>query len=178
MLEPEELNYDETPEEAGNNRTFILAAGGMAALVLISLACIAVYVLFINPRNQATNSAAEATTVAQNATVESALTGTAYVQAFTPTSLPTATPTETLVPTATPVVVQEEAIVTPNVTETLAVAHTAAAQAQLTIIPTSSALPVGGIADDLGLPGLGVMALAFVLVILLARRLITAPATH
>jgi hypothetical protein len=54
---------------------------------------------------------------------------------------------------------------------------TQAAAAQLTIVPTSTALPNTGFADDYGVPGMFVMALAFVIVILLSRRLRAAPAS-
>ncbi len=178
MLEPEEPNFEEepAPEEGGNNRTFIFAMGGMALLVLLSLACIAGYVFLVAPRLNNQRASEEATTQAQNATIEAALTGTAVVLAYTPTSLPTASPTETLVPSPTPVVVQETN--TPDATATIAAALTDAAQAQLTVIPTSTALAPTGIAEDIGLPGLAVMAMAFVVVILLARRMRATPAAR
>ncbi|MEW5830180.1 MAG: hypothetical protein AB1846_14900 [Chloroflexota bacterium] len=178
MLEPEESTFEEepAPEESGNNRTFIFAMGGMALLVLLSLACIAGYVFLVAPRMNEQRASVEATTRASNATVEAGLTGTAVVLAYTPTSLPTASPTETLVPSPTPVVVQETN--TPDATATIAAALTDAAKAQLTIIPTSTALAPTGIADDIGLPGLAVMAVAFVVVILLARRMRAAPSAR
>jgi len=60
-------------------------------------------------------------------------------------------------------------------TATVGAALTLAAAAQLTIVPTTTALPNTGFIDDLGVPGLVVMALAFMIVILLARRLRTSP---
>jgi len=63
-------------------------------------------------------------------------------------------------------------------TATIGAAYTQAAAAQLTVVPTTTALPTTGFADEVGLPGLVVMALAFVIVILLARRLRTAPALN
>ena len=53
-----------------------------------------------------------------------------------------------------------------------------AAAAELTVFPTTTALANGGFADDYGLPGLVVMALAFVVVILFARRLRNTPETN
>ena len=50
--------------------------------------------------------------------------------------------------------------------------------AQQTIVPTSSALPGTGIADEFGFPGLVVLALALVVIILLARRLRAAPSQN
>jgi LPXTG-motif cell wall-anchored protein len=45
----------------------------------------------------------------------------------------------------------------------------------LTIIPTSTALPKTGFAEDVGAPGLMMVAVALVAVIFLVRRLRTAP---
>jgi hypothetical protein len=52
---------------------------------------------------------------------------------------------------------------------------TQAAIAQLTIVPTTTALPKTGFVEDFGIPGMVVMALAFIIVILMARRLRAAP---
>jgi len=52
---------------------------------------------------------------------------------------------------------------------------TQAAVAQLTVVPTSSALPGTGIADQFGFPGLVVLTVALLVVILLARRLRATP---
>ena len=60
-------------------------------------------------------------------------------------------------------------------TATVGAALTQAAVAQLTVVVTTTAQPTTGFADEFGLPGLVVMALAFVIVILLARRLRVAP---
>jgi hypothetical protein len=46
----------------------------------------------------------------------------------------------------------------------------------VTGMPSSTALPDTGFIDDVGAPGLAVMAMALVIVILLARRLRTSPA--
>ena len=64
-------------------------------------------------------------------------------------------------------------------TATVGAAYTQAAiAAQYTVAPTTTALAGTGFADEYGLPGLVVMALAFVIVILFARRLRTAPDTN
>jgi hypothetical protein len=69
-------------------------------------------------------------------------------------------PTDTLTPT-------------PNfaVTSTIAAALTQAAIAVQTVVPTSSALPNNGFADDVGIPGLALLAVVFVVIIFVARRL-------
>jgi hypothetical protein len=45
-------------------------------------------------------------------------------------------------------------------------------------VPTPTALPNTGFLDDYGLPGMFVMAIAFVIVILLARRLRVSPVSN
>jgi len=111
--------------------------------------------------------------VAQNLQVNQALTAKAL------TNLPQST--ATLEPTNTPVFQQSTATLASSPdpqTATVAAALTQAAQAQLTVtsLPTSTLLPDTGFIDDVGAPGLAVMAMALVVVILLARRLRAAPA--
>jgi hypothetical protein len=60
-------------------------------------------------------------------------------------------------------------------TATVGAALTQAAIAQLTVVPTSTALPGTGLGEEYGAPGLVAMALALVAVVILARRLRTAP---
>jgi hypothetical protein len=193
------MSFDETnsddfgeaplPEESNNNRTFMIAVGILGGIILISVACLgAVYVF---SRNQAAStsqqqvdavSAATQTSVAAMATVNAALTAT-----FEAAVLPTTTITPP--PTITPPVAPVSPTNTPDpamglsgthlaATATVGAAYTQAAAAQLTVIPTTTALANGGFADDYGLPGLVVMALAFVIVILFARRLRTVPNTN
>jgi multisubunit Na+/H+ antiporter MnhB subunit len=173
------------PEESNNNRTFMIAVGILGGIILISVACLgAVYVFSQNrAAGQQADAIAAATQTADAAmaTVNAALTAT-----FEAAILPTTTLTPS--PTATSPVAQASATNTPDpsvpiglagtqaaATATVGAAYTKAAAAALTVIPTTTALANGGFADDYGLPGLVVMALAFVVVILFARRLRTAP---
>jgi hypothetical protein len=164
MYEGDDLNTldDAPPPEESGNKTFLLVAAVLGGIVLLSIVCLAVYGLYFLPKQTATQ-------------VNQALTEKALM------SLPS--PTLTLAPTETPVFQQ----VTPTVapvdpqTATVAAALTQAAHAQLTVtgMPTSTLLPNmpnTGFIDDVGAPGLVVMALALVIVILLARRLRTSPA--
>jgi len=192
------MSFDETPsddfgeaplpEESNNNRTFMIAVGILGGIILISVACLgAVYVF---SRNRAATQQADAvgaatqTAAAAMATVDAALTAT-FEAAILPTT------TVTLPPTLTPPVAPASPTSTPNpaiplglagtqaaATATVGAAYTQAAAAQLTVLPTTTALAAGGIADEYGLPGLVVMALAFVVVILFARRLRTVPDTN
>jgi hypothetical protein len=174
MYDGEQPNLDAPPPEETSNRTFLIVAGILGGIVLLSLACVAAYVLFVYPNTQKQNQAVIATRDAQNAQVALALTSTAQAASF---------PTETVTPppTQTPVIAQATITSTPSTvtpdpsTATVAAALTQAAQAQLTIVPTTTALPGTGIADQYGAPGLVIMGMALVAVIFLARRLRVAP---
>lgn len=170
------------PPEESNNRTFVIVAGILGGIILISVACLAAVYLFGIRGNTAQPDAASGTATAQaaNAFINQALTST-----FQASILPTTTTTFT--PTSTPVVAVGTNTLTPGpaaggtqspITATVAAALTQAAAAQLTIVPTSTALPNTGFADEFGLPGMFVMALAFIIVILLSRRLRAAPASN
>lgn len=172
MYEGDENNFDATPPEENSNRTFLIAAGILGAIVLLSLACIAGYVLVVRPQQLARQQQAVSAQETQAAQIGQALTATFQAQIV---------PTATLPPTSTPVVAQPSATPVPSTpttdpaTATVAAALTQAAVAQLTIVPTSSALPGTGIADEFGFPGLVVMGLALVIVILMARRMRSSP---
>jgi len=181
-----ETNFDDfdsaPPPEESNNRTFIIVAGILGGIILISAACVAGLVLFGGIPGSSTNADAlnmTATAQAANAFINQALTST-----FQASILPTTTTTFT--PTSTPVVAVGTSTLTPDpfggtqspITATVAAALTQAAAAQLTVYPTSTALPNTGFADEYGIPGLFVMAVAFMIVILLSRRLRTSPTSN
>ena len=168
MYEGDDNNVEAAPPEENSNRTFLLAAGILGGIVLLSLACIAGYVLLVRPQQVASQQQAFSAQATQNAQIGQALTATFQAQIV---------PTATLPPTQTPVVAQASATPVPATpttdpaTATVAAALTQAAVAQLTVVPTSSALPGTGIADEYGFPGLILMAIALVGVILLTRNL-------
>lgn len=189
----EESNYDDNapddgqlPEESNNNRTFLIAAGILGGIILISVACLGG--IFLLNRNNAAQ--AEALSIAGTQTSEAAFSGVA--PALTATAAAAIQPSATLAPTQTSVVNIATATNTPDpnatpeaavpaagtpaaATATVGAALTQAAIAQLTIVPTTTALPQTGLVEDVGIPGLVVMALAFIIVILMARRLRFAP---
>jgi len=186
----EEPNFDENlpdeeqlPEESNNNRTFLIAAGILGGIILISIACLVGVYLFSQNNNAQANAQADAAT--QTAQVASNFINDALTATFEASILPTATepPTATAVvnvptntPTDDPNASNALAAGTPAAaTATVGAALTQAAIAQLTIVPTTTALPKTGFVDDVGVPGLVVMALAFIIVILMARRLRFAP---
>lgn len=164
-------NFDAPPPEESSNRTFLVAAGILGGIVLLSIACLAGYALLILPSQRAGQEQAATAQAVQNQQVAQALTATAAALSF-----PTATATP--LPTRTPVIAQPTVsnTSTPDpATATVAAALTQAAQAQLTHLPTSTALPATGIADEYGAPGLVIAGMALIAVIFLARRLRAAP---
>jgi hypothetical protein len=195
-----EIPTPEPPKEPGekNNKTFVMVAGGLGALILLSL--IGLVVVFLNqPNRNKAKDAERAAIETQNAGMAMALTTTADAALWTPTSLPSPVPTETVQPTDTPVVaiVSESptsamsfnqiqtatmaalntqvflAQLTPTSTSAAALAGTAQAAGAGT--PSATALPASGIGDQLGVSGMVVAAIALLAVILLARRLRTVP---
>lgn len=173
MYEGDQQSFDAPPPEENSNRTFLIAAGILGGIVLISLACLAGY-YFLNILPNKGNASANATAQAvQNAQVAQALTATAQALSF---------PTATVTPTVTPLVAQPlpSATLAPSTqdpaTATIGAAFTQAALAQLTHVPTSTALPGTGFADQYGAPGLVIMGMVLIAVIFLARRLRIAPA--
>jgi type II secretory pathway pseudopilin PulG len=182
MYEGDDLNFDdeeEVPAEESSNRTFLIAAGILGGIVLLSIACLAGYALVILPQQRAAQQNSEQNALAtQNAQVNEALTATGV--AFDLSQTPQAT--ETLFPTDTPVVAQPTATNTleftltpdPN-TATVAAGFTQLAVSTSTVIITSTALPTSGFADEFGLPGLVIATMVLVAVIFLARRLRATP---
>jgi len=165
---------DANPPEESSNRTFLLAAGGLGALVLLGLLCIAGYLFFRNSSNQQTEATAAFQLTQQQVTIQAGVTQTSVAQALTQT----AAVTNTVPPTNTPVIAQATATLTATAnpaTATLGAAFTQIANSTQTIIPTSTALPNTGFADDVGAPGLIGIAIALVVVIFLVRRLRASP---
>ncbi|OGO25562.1 MAG: hypothetical protein A2W33_05385 [Chloroflexi bacterium RBG_16_52_11] len=179
-MEPEgqefELEEQEAaPPEESSNRTFIIVAGILGGITLLALLCIAVYAFFILPsqRNQDEQKLAEIN--AQNTQVAQALTQTATVKQFTPTRTATAIPpTATRTPTAVIAVPTNTVVVTMDPrTATVAALLTQAAQVSTTVMPTSTALPATGFAEDVGIPGMLGLAVLLIAIFFLARRLRT-----
>jgi hypothetical protein len=175
MYQGDQDNLDtQQPPEESSNRTFLIAAGILGGIVLLSLACLAgLFVFHVLPNSTAANQQAAAALATTNAQVAQALTATAAAASLaTPTAAATDTPvlaevTSTEIPGGTD---------TPEpATATVAAALTQAAIAQLTVVPTSTALPKTGIGDEFGAPGLVIAGMMLIAVIFLARRLRVAP---
>ena len=189
--EPNTDDFGEAPlpEESNNNRTFMIAVGILGGIILISVACLGAVYVFSKQNAATTKSQSNEAALAATATVNAANTFIAQALTATATAAILPTTTSTRPPTATPPVapVSPTSTFDPSnpiglagtqvaATATVGAAYTQAALAsKFTAVPTTTALAGTGIADEYGLPGLVVMALAFVIVILFARRLRIAP---
>ncbi|RLD08659.1 MAG: hypothetical protein DRI56_05205 [Chloroflexota bacterium] len=184
-MEPEE---SQPPEEAGN-KTFLIVAGIMGGILLLSLIVIAVYAMTIYPNRQAEKQTQRAEINAQNTEIALKAQLTEQAEAWTATPTATSTPlptnTNTIVPTE-----EEEATATSvpevEITDTPVVAaqltdtpspHTKTVEALLTqqaggsVTPTPTELPDTGFADNIGAPGLFTVAGVLLVIIILSRRL-------
>lgn len=183
--EPETTQGGEEPQKNndGGNRNFKLAVGIIAAIFVISLIGLALYIFLGQPsQTQALRSTAAVINANNTATAMSATQAAGLnIQRLTQTA---GAPTNTAVPaTNTPVVAVATA--TPDLTATsiaagladpaARTATVAAFQTQVAagtqITGTTTALPQTGFAEDVGLPGLLGAAAILLLVIFLARRL-------
>jgi hypothetical protein len=180
-LDNMEVEEEPKPEESGN-RTFLLVAGILGGVLILSLICIAIYAMVYLPRNREASSTQAAEINAQNTEVAMLSAMTAEAQAWTATPSQTATsapqsptPSQTplLAPTDTPAAGMDaaEEDVDPR-TATVAALFTQQAAA-LSATPSSTSLPETGFMDNAGIPGLVALAASLVLVIFLARRLRT-----
>jgi carbohydrate-binding DOMON domain-containing protein len=163
-----------SPEES-SNRTFMIAVGALGGVAVLALLCIAAYAFLVMPMRRNLQSQQVAKLNAQNTTVAQAITQTSIAAAatFTPTVTPvppTATPTST--PTAVVVVATRAPTENPR-TATVAALLTEQARITQTRVPTETALPSTGFAEDLGLPAMLGMAFMLVGIIYVARRLRT-----
>jgi uncharacterized iron-regulated membrane protein len=180
-MDMEEFETEEqgSPPPEQGNRNFILVAGALGALLLLTLICTGVYAVFF-ARGPSARQTEAAQILAQNTATALSLQQTEEASRWTPTSPPTATrPPATATTAATAVVVTATSQATTSAetveadprTATVAALLTQAAVAQQTVFPTSTLLPTSGFADDVGLPGLMGIGILLIVVIFLARRL-------
>ena len=187
MNDVEQELGEEKPPESNGNRTFLIIAGVLGGIMVLALLSILGVALLRNIPNQRATQSFNATKAAQDTAVVISANLTASVPTSTATRQPTYTPTNTRAPTNTPVIVivptksptLDIAVATRNAlltqTATQFVTQTVVIQASSTpLIPTTTALPVTGIADELGTPGLLMAAFVLVAVIFIVRRLRTA----
>ncbi len=183
-LEFEDLDSDETVTTSrGSNRTFLVVAGILGGILLLALLAIAAYAVVILPGRDTGQQTQVAAINATNTAVaeESQLTAVARQITLTPTFTATNTPTKTSTPTPTntstpvlaPTNTPEPVSLDPGTAtvSALLTQQAAVGGADGTPIPTSTALPDTGFADEFGVPGLLLIAGVLVVVIILSRRL-------
>jgi hypothetical protein len=175
-FDDDNANFDDAnpPEEESGNRTFQIVAIVLGGLVLLGLLCVAGYIVINLGSNRQNNAAGTAQSIQGQQTIQAGLTQRSLLQAQTLT----AAVTNTVEPSRTPVIAEASSTASPTsnpATATVGAAFTQLAVSTQTIIPTSTALPNTGFADDIGAPGLMMVAVALVAVIFLVRRLRTSP---
>ena len=194
-LDFEGLSDEETISTSReSNRTFLIVAGILGGILLIALLAIAAYAVLILPNrgaNQQTRVAeinATNTAIAQEAQLTAIARQVTFTPTFTATLPPTETPTQAPTNTSTPVLAPtstsepdgETPAATPDADATATVAalltQQAAGTEEPTPVPTSTALPDTGFADDFGVPGLALIAGVLLVIIILSRRLRTSTA--
>ena len=185
----EDIESEETISTSrGSNRTFMIVAGILGGILLIALLAIAAYAVLylpgrdtgqqtqvaeINATNTAVAEEAQLTAIAKQVTMTPTFTAT-LPPTNTPSMTPSSTSTPVLAPTNTPV--PTDGTPDPAATETVAALLTQQAEgggAGATPIPTATALPNTGFADDFGVPGLVLVAGVLLVIIILSRRLRT-----
>jgi hypothetical protein len=185
-LEFEEVGgEDSISTSKGSNRTFLIVAGILGGILLIALLAIAAYAVLVLPGRDTGQQTQAAEIIATNTAIaeQAQLTAIAKQVTMTPTSTATLPPsnTPTLTPsnTATPVLAPtntptpSDGTPDPAATATVAALLTQQAGGDATLIPTATALPDTGFADDFGVPGLVLIAAVLVVIIILSRRLRT-----
>lgn len=168
---------DETPPEASGNRTFVIVAIILGAIMLLTLVCIAVFGLVILPNNNKAKLTQNAQAFAQQTAMAVSAQQTMVALNATPTYTATVPPTKVPPsPTATQVIKKPAtATSTPMqenaATQTVVALYTKAALTQTALAAAPTALPTTGFADEVGLPGLFALGGALIVIIFLARRL-------
>ena len=182
MGDPDDDQPDDS--ESGNRSTFTIIAIVIGGIILLSLICMAVAVVIWLPAQNNARATQQAAALAAQTEAIVAQQQTEEAQA-TPTLPPTPVLTDT--PTSTPVIVFATETPVSETTQDPATAtvealQTQLASAQLTVtsqpsptLGTPPALSQTGFADEVGLPGLFIVAVILLGVILLARRLREVP---
>jgi len=174
-----EEEQEEQTTPGSSNRNFWIIFGVLGGILLLALICMAVYAVFILPERHEDARNQNATAIAQSTAIALSNTQTEVASRFTPTSRPTNTPlpSPTITPlmsggveAAAPTETSVDEVMETRVAMVTEAAMTAEAVAALTqAAPT--ALPTTGFADEVGMPGLLALAVVFVVVIFLVRRL-------
>ena len=187
--------FEETPEpKKTGNRTFAIIASILGAIILLAMVAGAAYAIFILPEKTAQRVDLISKISAENTATVMAATAESLVQALpTNTPLPVATepaieeaaaePFSPAADAGTGGEMSEDMAITATVSALLtqaaeanpaavlpAAAETATPVRVATIVPTPTALPSTGFADEMGLPGLVGLAFLCITVILITRQ--------
>ncbi len=167
------------PEES-TNRPFIIAAGVIGGLLVLSMICLGLYALVLAPRQREARATEAANIILQNTQVALSITETNQIHraSVTLTATNTPVPSPTATATRTQVVVLPTNTNTPSTPQPTVdpLTRTAAAQATIAALaggrtPTTTALPATGFADEVGAPSLLLLGAVLVAVVIIARRL-------
>lgn len=176
MAEDFEVGGDPLPEES-TNRTFVIAAAGLGAVLILSMICLAAYALYWAPRQRVARETEIADRNIQNTQQAQTQTAEAIQLLPTATSTPTGTASPTGTVTPTQVVVLPTDTPTPFITfptlspEEATAAAQATAAAGLAGTPTPTALPATGFVEDVGIPTILLIGGLLVAVVIVARSL-------
>lgn len=175
----EDFEFDIPPVEEGkgtSSRTFVTAAAGIGGLLILSLICLGLYTLVIAPRQREAREQRPTEIALTNTEIARRLTEMAGTE-ISPEDVDTATPTASITPSPTetegPSTTTPTVTNTPEPSETPLVATAQATTQATTPTSTPTALPGTGFADDIGIPGMLLLAAAMVIVIFVARHLRT-----
>jgi cytoskeletal protein RodZ len=170
-----------TPEEA-SNRTFLIVAGVFGAIVVLSLICLVLVIVFkVVPGNKNTSKSATQQALINQETIKGA-TQTQLARLWTATPTQTSSPmpaTPTPNVTDTPVIKPSSTPTSPNAA-TMEYLYKMATETKAALgkasptVTVQSTLGKYGFADQVGAPALLGLAVVLVVVIFLARRLRTA----
>ncbi len=183
----EEPQASPEPSKPGGNRNFILAIGILGAISLLTLIVLIVVGLVILPQRNAARLEQAAVINAGNTATAQAATQQAFAAQQTMSVVPTETMTASAspMPSSTPVVAFATETLAPPIgglgtplaqqdlsarTQTVAALLTQAAGGTRTPTPSSTALPITGFADEVGLPALIGLAVLLIVVIFMVRR--------
>lgn len=191
MVDNTNVDIPEASPPPRSNRSFLLLAGILAAIMVLALIAMAYYALVILPVQRSaapaqTETAAALATHTPSSSPSPSLTPSSTNTETVPA--PTATPSLTDTPitpifTTGPATATVNALLTQAALAQTAAATAAAATSTSTLGPgtaaaptntpsvTPNALPQSGFAEDIGATGLLAMAAVLIVVIFLARRL-------
>lgn len=191
-------NFEQEPQKPQRgNKTFMVIAGILAAIILVAIVAAAAYAILVLPRQNAARAEQAIQINAQNTATVMAVTAAALTEmAPTETPLPTDTPEPTASPepTATPeptmtpepkeadVIaigggMDEEQAITATVSALLTMAAGGKPQeAAVTAVAgtdpniAATALPTTGFIDEIGIPSVVGLGFLFILLIIVTRR--------